>query len=97
MTKFGRNLLAFILVVFLLFVVMYLVGCASLDVRFHVERVSQGARTSPGEKVEKPEFISGQTTILGQGVWESGGVGGTLRGYEQHNDGRVRPVNRRVP
>lgn len=82
-----------------LFLILFLTaGCGvSLDVRFQAERVSQGARTPPGEKVEKLEFFSGQTTVIGQGAWESGGVGGTFRGWEIKPSGKVGPVNKRVP
>lgn len=82
----------------LLFILLIMsAGCASLDVRFRVERTSQGERTHPYVKVEKQEFFSGQTVVIGQGVWQSGGPVGTLSGYGPTPDGKIGRVHQRIP
>ncbi len=93
----GRTI-GFYFTVAALLILLLTAGCtASLDFRFQVERTSQGSRTPSDVKVEKPEFFSSQTITLGQGVWQSGGVSGTFRGWGQRSDGKVEPVNKRVP
>lgn len=87
----------FYLLVAAVLVLLLTAGCAAVDASFQWERTSQGARTPLGEKVEKPEFISGQTTVVGQGAWESGGVGGTFRGWGTDPSGKVEHVNKKVP
>ncbi len=90
----------FNVMVALLALLLATAGCGGAKPGFvlQVERVSQGSPTPSGQKVEKPTFSASQPSItLGQGAWESGGVGGTIVGPGTRPDGKAERVYKRLP